>query len=214
MPSEGGFGSLRGREMGRVGDDGGMKVLSSIEKYANSLFQVTEDVAVAPDGHRIQRAVVRHPGSATVFVVDAKQRILLVKQYRMPVGGYVWEIPAGKIDPGENALQAAKRELKEETGFRAKKWTKLVGFWASPGFLAERMTIYLAEELVAGEAEPTEDERLETKWFTAKEVEALIEAGKLDDAKTLLGYLLWKRAKRARGQSPRPGGSPKPSRRG
>jgi ADP-ribose pyrophosphatase len=173
-----------------------MKVLSSTEKYANSLFQVTEDVAIAPDGHQIKRAVVRHPGSATVLILDAKERILLVKQYRMPVGGYVWEIPAGKIDPGENALQAAKRELKEETGFRAKKWTKLVGFWASPGFLQERMTIYLAEDLVAGEAQPTEDERLETKWFTAKEIEAMIAAGKLDDAKTLLGYLLWKRAKR------------------
>ncbi len=173
-----------------------MKVLSSVEKYANSLFQVTEDVAVAKDGHEIKRAVVRHPGSATVLIVDAKKRILLVKQYRMPVGGYVWEIPAGKIDPGENALQAAKRELKEETGFKAKKWTKLVGFWASPGFLAERMTIYLAEDLVAGEAQPTEDERLETKWFTSKEIEAMIAAGKLDDAKTLLGYLLWKRAKR------------------
>ncbi len=173
-----------------------MKVLSSTEKYANSLFQVTEDVAVAPDGHQIKRAVVRHPGSATVLIVDAKKRILLVKQYRMPVGGYVWEIPAGKIDPGENALQAAKRELKEETGFKAKKWTKLVGFWASPGFLQERMTVYLAEDLVAGEAQPTEDERLETKWFTAKEIEAMIASGKLDDAKTLLGYLLWKRAKR------------------
>jgi len=173
-----------------------MKVLSSVEKYGNSLFQVTEDVAVGRDGHQITRAVVRHPGSATVLIVDAKKRVLLVKQYRMPVGGYVWEIPAGKIDPGENALQAAKRELKEETGFKAKKWTKLVGFWASPGFLAERMTIYLAEDLVAGEAQPTEDERLETKWFTSKEIDGMIAAGKLDDAKTLLGYLLWKRAKR------------------
>jgi ADP-ribose pyrophosphatase len=183
-----------------------MRIVSSETKYGNSLFQVTEDVARDRQGFEIRRAVVRHPGSATILMADARKRILLVKQYRMPAGKYVWEIPAGKIDAGESPLQAAKREMKEETGFRARQWTKLAGFWASPGFLAERMTIYLAEDLMEGEAQPTEDERLELRWFTTAEVEKLIDEQKLDDGKTLIAYLLWRRAKRAASRSPRRGG--------
>ncbi len=82
-----------------------------------------------------------------------KNRILLVRQYRLPAGKFLWELPAGKVDEGENALQAARRELIEETGYRAKKWTKLASFFVSPGYVQERMTIYLAEDLTAGEAD-------------------------------------------------------------
>jgi ADP-ribose pyrophosphatase len=120
---------------------------------------------------------------------------LLVRQYRLPAGRLLWEIPAGSIDPGEKPLQTAKRELKEETGYRAKKWKKLISFYPSPGFLTEKMTIYLATGLTAGEATPMGDERIETRWFKAKEVEAAIEAGEILDAKTMLGYFFWKRSR-------------------
>jgi ADP-ribose pyrophosphatase len=102
------------------------------------------------------------------------------------------------MDEGETPLQAAKRELKEETGYRAKRWTKLAEFWASPGFLAEKMWIYLAEDLLAGAANPMDDERIHARWFTAKEIEALIDSGKLHDAKTLIAFLLWKRQRSRR----------------
>jgi ADP-ribose pyrophosphatase len=170
-----------------------MKLISTVQKYANSLFQVTENVARAADGFEITRAVVEHPGSATICAVDDRRRLLLVEQYRLPARKKLWEIPAGKIDPGETPLQAAKRELKEETGFRARKWTKLITFYASPGFLAEKMTIYLAQDLTSGDAQPMDDERIHTRWFTAKEIEALIDSGKLIDAKTLLAYFLYRR---------------------
>ncbi len=130
--------------------------------------------------------------------VDEKGRVLLVKQYRLPARSHLWELPAGRLDPGETPLKAAKRELVEETGYRAKSWTKLATYWPSPGFLAEKMTIYLAEGLTAGEQKPMEDERIEMRWFTRKEVGDLIDAGKLEDGKTILGYLLWLRKKKSR----------------
>lgn len=170
-----------------------MKVISTEERYGNSLFRVTEDVAVDTDGFEIRRAVVRHNGSAVVMPVDDKRQILLVRQYRMPAAAKLWELPAGKIDAGENALQAAKRELREETGLRAKKWTRLAQFWPSPGFLGEKMSIFLATELTQGESQWMEDERIEMRWFTWKEVDALVESNRIIDGKTMIGYLTWKR---------------------
>ena len=106
--------------------------------------------------------IVRHAGSAVMMAVDEKKRILLVRQYRLPAGMAMWELPAGRLDPGEKPLQAAKRELIEETGYRARKWRKLASFYASPGYVAEKMTIFLATDLIAGEAQPMEDERIES----------------------------------------------------
>ena len=171
-----------------------MKIISSVEKLKNKLFTVSDDHAVDPSGFEIKRFIVHHRGSAVMMAVDRK-RILLVRQYRLPAGRFLWEIPAGSIDPGEKPLQTAKRELKEETGYRAKKWKKLISFYPSPGFLTEKMTIYLATGLTAGEATPMGDERIETRWFKAKEIEAAIEAGEILDAKTMLGYFFWKRSR-------------------
>ena len=170
-----------------------MKLLSSKEKFRCSLFTVTEDIAEASDGFQIKRAIVHHAGSAVILAVDEKKRILLVRQYRLPASKSLWELPAGKIDAGETALQAAKRELREETGYAAKTWTKLASYWASPGFLEEKMTIYLATDLKAGTATPMEDERIEARWFGSKEMDESIRTVKLDDGKTLIGYLTWKR---------------------
>jgi ADP-ribose pyrophosphatase len=169
-----------------------MKVISSVEKYKNSLFSVSEEHAVDPSGFEIRRAIVHHNGSAVMMAVDDRKRILLVRQYRLPARKYLWELPAGRLDPGENALQAAKRELKEETGYRAKKWKKLVMFLPSPGYVGETMTIFLATDLSAGEATPMDDERIEARWFTAKEIEQGIRSGKIADAKTMIGYFNWK----------------------
>jgi ADP-ribose pyrophosphatase len=170
-----------------------MKITSSREVYKCSLFRVTEDRAAdAKTGFKIKRSIVRHAGSAVMMAVDDERRILLVRQYRLPAGGYMWELPAGRLDPGEKPLQAAKRELIEETGYRAKRWTKLASFFVSPGFVDERMTIFLAEGLTAGVATPMDDERIETRWFAASEVERMIDTGKLYDAKSIVGFYRWK----------------------
>jgi ADP-ribose pyrophosphatase len=170
-----------------------MKLISSDKKFESSIFSVTEDRAVDPSGFEIKRAIVRHAGSAVIMPIDKKGRILLVRQYRLPARQSMWELSAGRIDEGEKVLQAAKRELREETGFKAKKWTKLCSFYVSPGFLEEKMTIFVGEDLTAGDVEPMEDERIETKWYRPREVDKMIRDGKIIDAKTIIGFLAWKR---------------------
>ncbi len=169
-----------------------MKVLSAREVYRCGLFWVTEEHATDGKGYDIRRSIVRHAGSAVVMAVDERKRVLLVRQFRLPAAAYLWELPAGRLDPGENPLAAAKRELKEETGFRASKWKKLAAYYASPGFVAEKMNLFLATGLEAGKATPMDDERIRSRWFTRAEMDRLIGAGKIHDGKTLIGYLLWR----------------------
>jgi ADP-ribose pyrophosphatase len=165
-----------------------MKLLSSTEITKTPIFRVTLDRAIDPDGFEIKRAIVQHGGSAVIMPVDEKGRILLVKQYRLPARRYMWEFPAGRVDEGETPLKAAKRELTEETGYRAKSWVKIADFFPSPGFLAEKMSIYLATGLTAGKSTPMEDERIEARWFSPREVRQFIKSGQILDAKTMIGF--------------------------
>jgi ADP-ribose pyrophosphatase len=173
-----------------------MKIVSSKEVYTCGLFRVTEDVARDGDGFEIRRSIVRHIGSAVVMGVDAKSRVLLVRQFRLPAGKILWELPAGRLDEGETPLQAAKRELKEETGYKARTWKKLAFFWPSPGYVGENMTIFLALDLTEGDATPMDDERIETGWFPSRDLDQMIRTGKIQDGKTMLGFLTWQRERR------------------
>jgi ADP-ribose pyrophosphatase len=170
-----------------------MKTISSKELIRTPILWVTMDRAIDPDGFEIKRAIVQHRGSAVMMAVDEGERILLVRQYRLPARRYLWELPAGRMDEGETPLQAAKRELAEETGYRARTWKKLAEFYPSPGFLAEKMTIYMATGLTEGEQTPMEDERIQTRWFSADEIDRMIERGKVLDGKTMIGFLKWRR---------------------
>jgi ADP-ribose pyrophosphatase len=170
-----------------------MKLVSSHERYRCKLFWVTEDVASDPTGFEIRRSIVRHAGSAVMMAVDNQRRILLVRQYRLPAQANLWELPAGKVDPGEKPLQAARRELIEETGYRARHWKKLISFYPSPGFVSEKMTIFLATGLAAGAAQPMDDERIDPRWFPAKQIEQMIRTNKIQDGKTIIGYFVWNR---------------------
>lgn len=172
-----------------------MRLLSSRTRYRNSIFSVNEEEALEPGGLRIKRAIVRHGPSAVMMPVDAKGRVLLVRQFRLAAGALLWELPAGRVDEGETVLAAARRELVEETGYRARTWRKLVAFYASPGYVAETMTIYLATGLIPGRATPMEDERIECRWFTARELDRMIQSGRIVDGKTMIGYLLWRKYK-------------------
>jgi ADP-ribose pyrophosphatase len=170
-----------------------MKLTSSKEVYSCRLFRVTEDEASDGTGYEIHRSIVRHRGSAVMMAVDERDRILLVRQYRLPAQSNMWEIPAGSKDPGESGLVTAKRELKEETGYTADNWRLLVSFYPSPGFVEEKMELYLATGLTAGEPTPMDDERIEARWFTPDEIDRMILVGEIEDGKTLIGYLHWRR---------------------
>lgn len=168
------------------------KVLSSRESYRGPLFWVTSDDVLEPTGVRVRRDVVRHSGSVVVLAVDesgAEQRVLLEKQYRHAAGRFLYELPAGRIDPGENELKAAKRELLEETGYSARSWKRALHFWASPGFVAEAMSIYLARGLKLGQAEPEDDEVIEISMVPLKKAVAMVMKGEIQDSKTISGVL-------------------------
>jgi ADP-ribose pyrophosphatase len=177
---------------------GSARTLSSKAVYTGKVFWVTSDEVLEPGGIKARRDVVRHNGSVVILAVDAHKNaddpdVLLIRQYRHAAGQSLLELPAGRIEPGEKLLPAGKRELLEETGFRAKRWSRLVQYYASPGFVAESMDILLAEDLVAapGEGTPDEDENIELHPTPLSEALRLALTGKLHDGKSLIGILFY-----------------------
>jgi ADP-ribose pyrophosphatase len=166
--------------------------------YEGPLFRIVRDHLIEPDGTESRRDVIRHNGSVVILAVDAGKKkkdpwIVIEKQYRHAAGQYLWELPAGKLDAGEKPLDGAKRELAEETGYQAKKWSPLVEYFASPGFLGEAMKVFLAEGLVPGDAHPEEDEHIDFRLVKLSEVLEMIDRGKIADGKTLTSVLLYAR---------------------
>ena len=177
---------------------GRARLLPSKTVYKGKVFWVTSDEVVEPGGIRVRRDVVRHNGSVVILAIDASKNpddpeILLIRQYRHAAGQFLLELPAGRIEPGEKLLPAAKRELLEETGYKARKWSHHVRYYASPGFLAESMDILLAEDLVhaPGEGTPDEDEHIEVHPTPLSEAVRLALTGKLHDGKSLIGILFY-----------------------
>jgi len=175
---------------------GKAKILSSKTVYKGKVFSITADQVEEPGGVTARRDVIRHNGSVVILAVDHSRSktdpdILLIRQYRHAAEQFLLELPAGRIELGEKLIPAAKRELIEETGYRAKKWSHHTRYFASPGFLSEAMNVLLAEELTLGEAAPEDDERIEILMTPLSEVLRLIHAGKILDGKTLVGVLLY-----------------------
>jgi len=167
-------------------------VLSSNTVYNGRVFSVTSDHVLEPNGVSATRDVVRHSGSVVVLAVDdsgEEPLILLERQFRYAAQAYLWEIPAGRIDPGEGSLAAGKRELLEETGYAARSWRKALYFYPSPGFMEETMTVYLARGLSPGEARPEEDEKIEHGMMPISNVLKSISSGKIRDGKTIASVL-------------------------
>lgn len=139
-----------------------------------------------------ERELVEHPGSVAIVAVDRAGRVVLVRQRREAARAVLLELPAGTVDEGEEPLETARRELREETGLTGGRWRELAAFWTSPGFLRERMTLFLAEDVEPGEAAPDEDEAIELVSLPVDE--AVSRAAELDDAKTIVGLLLLRAA--------------------
>ncbi len=169
----------------------GAKVLSSAIVYEGPIFGIRRDEVIEPGGVRATREVITHPGSVVVLPVLPDGRILLIRQYRHATRQYLWELVAGRMDPGETPATAASRELIEETGFRARHFRVFLDVFPTPGFLEERMFILRAEGLTAGEAEPEEDEKIISRAYSQRQLEAMIRTGKLRDAKSIAGILFY-----------------------
>ncbi|MGB7025196.1 MAG: NUDIX hydrolase [Candidatus Acidiferrales bacterium] len=137
--------------------------------------------------------MVVHNGSIVVLPVFDDGRLLLIRQYRHSVGGCLWELVAGRIEPGEQPLPGAKRELLEETGYTARRWEKLLDLFPTPGFVSEHMVIYAARDLRAGTAHPEADERITVRAFTPRQIQNWIRTGKLRDAKSVAAILYYLR---------------------
>jgi ADP-ribose pyrophosphatase len=154
--------------------------------YEGRAVNLDLERVVLPNGHEVELEIVRHPGGAAVVAVDERERVCLLRQYRHAAGGWLWELPAGKLDGGEPPLQAARRELAEEAGVTAGRWTPLGRMISSPGVFTEVVHLFLARDLHAAAAAPEHGECLEVHWVPLGDAIARALAGELEDAKTVI----------------------------
>jgi ADP-ribose pyrophosphatase len=158
--------------------------------YQGKLLHVREDVVRLPDGATSRREYIVHPGAAMVLAMPDAHSVIMERQYRYPVRAHMYELPAGKLDPGEDPLTAAKRELLEETGYRAAQWRHLVTTYPVVGYSDERIEIYLATELEFVGAKLDEGEFLDVFTLSIDDAVEWIRQGRIGDSKTMTGLLL------------------------
>jgi ADP-ribose pyrophosphatase len=174
------------------------EVLEREVKYSGLVFDVTREKVREPGGLVSTRDFVLHPGSVVVLPVFENGDILLIRQYRHAAKDYLWELVAGRKDEGEDFREGARRELQEETGYTAKKLKKILELFPTPGFVEEKMVLFLAQGLTEGEATPEDDEKIETKIVTLKKAMEWIRNGTIRDMKTAAGILFYEKFVRAR----------------
>jgi ADP-ribose diphosphatase len=169
-----------------------LRTVSSKIVFRGRVFEVSRDRVREPNGITAVREVIRHSGSVVILAVDDSQggpRVLLERQYRYAARDFMFELPAGRIDPDEDALTAGKRELREETGYTARRWKQALFFYPSPGVLEETMTVFLARGLKPGVAQPESDERIEHELVPLSRVVAQVMSGRIRDGKTIASVL-------------------------
>jgi ADP-ribose pyrophosphatase len=169
------------------------RLISSRTVYRGPAFCVTTDYVQEPGGVSVRRDIIHHSGSVVILAVDDSgptPHVLLERQYRYAAQDYLWELPAGRIDSGEKPLPAARRELLEETGYTAAHWRRILHFYASPGFVAETMSVFLATGLRAGQAKPEPDEIIHKHMVPLPTAVRMVMTGRIRDAKTI-SSVLW-----------------------
>ena len=167
------------------------QVLSSEMIYEGPVFGLRRDEVIEPTGLRTKREVITHPGSVVVLPVLPDGRIVLIQQYRHATKQYLWELVAGRMEPGEDPKRAAARELAEETGYKAKNLRVFLYVFPTPGFLEEKMYLMLASDCAPGPASPEDDEKIISAVYTPKKLEQMIHSGELKDAKSIAGLLYY-----------------------
>jgi ADP-ribose pyrophosphatase len=167
------------------------KVLSSSMLYSGRAVRLRVDRVRLPSGRETSREIIEHPGSVGILPLLTGNRVLLIRQYRHAVGGTIWEIPAGTMEPGETPTECAGRELEEETGYRARSLKLLFDCYAAPGYSMELMRVFLARGLKPTEQRPEEDEIISVEPVGSEKTFRMIRSGQIRDAKTIcaLAYL-------------------------
>ncbi len=172
--------------------------LSKETVYDGKLFKVVKEKVRLPDGNERPREIVQHPGAVALVVVDGDERLLLVRQYRRAADGVLLEIPAGTREPGEDAEACARREVQEETGYKAESVVRLGGFYSAPGFCTEYLDCFLMTGLAESRLQSDDDENLELERLTAAQAVEAIKRGEVRDAKSICGILMWMNGIQAR----------------
>jgi ADP-ribose pyrophosphatase len=157
------------------------------EIFKGRIIRFTVETVELPNGAEAELEIVHHPGGAAVVALDAEQRVCLLRQYRHAAGGWLWELPAGKLDPGEAPLVTAQRELEEEAGMRASQWRELGRIVSSPGVFTEVIHLFLADHLSAVPAAVEAHEVIEVHWRSWHEALRMAETGEIEDAKSIAG---------------------------
>jgi ADP-ribose pyrophosphatase len=158
--------------------------------YAGRAFRVFSENITLPSGVTTELDVIRHPGAAAIVPMVDSETVVLIRQYRHPVGGHIWEIPAGTLEPGEDPLDCARRELTEETGFSADSFEKIGEIVPVPGYSDERIHLFVASGLSSGTQQLDEGEWLEVHQFPFSEAIGMVQKGKIQDGKTITGLIL------------------------
>nr|MBS0021511.1 NUDIX hydrolase [Gammaproteobacteria bacterium] len=164
-----------------------MPLIRRLPIYRGTIIDVGIETVALPNGKQVDLEVVRHPGGAAVVAIDADDRVCLLRQYRYAADGWIWELPAGKLDAGEPPMQAAQRELTEEAQVQAATWHSLGSMLSSPGVFSERVHLFLAQGLTASAGETEAHEVLEVHWLAFGEAMTWAGCGTITDAKTLIG---------------------------
>jgi ADP-ribose pyrophosphatase len=164
-------------------------LIAKREIYAGRVVRLNVETVELPNGHRADLEILHHSGGAAAVAVDDAGRVCLLRQFRHAAGGYVWELPAGKLEPGEAPEATIRRELVEEGGVRARHWQDLGWIISSPGVFTERIYLYLATGLEPAPHAPEDGEVFEVHWIPLAEALARVHSGEFTDAKTCIGLL-------------------------
>lgn len=162
-------------------------MLSKKEIFRGNILDLEIHSVELPNGHRVNLEIVNHPGASAVVPFLDDENIVLIYQYRYATGGSIWEIPAGKLSKGEDPLDCAKRELREEVGYDAEKWIKIHEIYTTPGFCNERIHIFIASDLKPCKQDLDKDEILQVRIIPIKKAISMIISGEIKDAKTIAG---------------------------
>ena len=158
--------------------------------HQGRVFDITIENVTFPNGFTADMEIIRHPGASAIVPLVADDKVLLIKQYRHAVGGYIWEIPAGTLDVQEKPIVCARRELTEETGYAADTWEPLGAITPVPGYSDEKIHIFLARDLKPAHQHLDADEILEVHTLPLAQVTSMMANGQIQDAKTMVGLFL------------------------